>query len=190
MAMSLMNVPDVVQESIRHAQHQGRRRDRLTQQKPRGDVINDAKIMKLKDQILDSKQAVVKHILHSRTLQNNLNQIKIIDTALKNHLNMIQKSKFNQFKDLGKRISNLDQKIILQIEKITASEGYGDCLERSINSYNDDELCSVLNSLPGLYAFETLALFLLPFCFDLHHHLHLCDYSWYFCHSFLIFLFC
>ena len=115
--------------------------------KSRGDVINEAKITRLQNEINDSKQAVVKHILHARTLQNDLSQVRIVDKALKAHLKAILKTK--TLEDLGKRILWLEKGMMNKIERLSGSYGYGANLQQSLNAYNDDELCDALQSLPG-----------------------------------------
>ena len=147
--MSMMNVPDVVQDSMRHAQLHSSRRAKTIRPKSRGDIINENKIIRLQNEIKDSKQAVVNHILHARTLQNDLSQVKVIDKALKSHLKSMLKSR--QLEDLGKRVLWLAKGTMSKIERLSGSSGYGANIQQSLNGYNDDEMCAVLQSLPGKF---------------------------------------
>jgi predicted transcriptional regulator YheO len=69
---------DSIQETLRFAQFRSSKKGRSIVKKIQAESIFHGKIATLQDQIQNSKQTVVKHILIARTLQHDLSQIKII----------------------------------------------------------------------------------------------------------------
>lgn len=110
--------------------------------------VEDLKIQKLQSLIIESKHAVVQHILNARIAHNDLLQIAEMDKSLKTLLQSKLESKANA---IGQKALLIDQRILSKVELLANIVGHGADLEKYLNEYNDDDFCSMLESLPGKY---------------------------------------
>lgn len=112
----------------------------------RVDVLNNAlQNLKMEEDINNSKQAVVKHILHARGLSDDLSIYGMRnDDCLE-----ISKFSLNKVNDLGNKVLRLDQDELSSIESQSGTIGHGEHLLNLLNNYEDRELSTVLESLPG-----------------------------------------
>jgi hypothetical protein len=111
------------------------------------EISEESKIQRLQSLIIKSKHAVVQHILDARVAQNDLIQIAELDMSLKALLkSKLESSKVNS---IGGKLFLFDKRVLNRVELFANIVGYGGLLLKSLNEYNDDELCTMLKSLPG-----------------------------------------
>lgn len=104
------------------------------------DVISELRIME--EEMM--KQAVLQHISQSRGLSDDFPQVEKSDEC--SEVMEIRLSKVN---DLGLRVLQLEQSELSSIETLSNTTGHGEHLLSLLNNYEDKELSSVLQSLPG-----------------------------------------
>lgn len=104
------------------------------------DVISELRIME--EEMM--KQAVLQHILQSSGLSDDLPQVETSDECLE-----VMKIRLSKVNDLGLRVLQLEQSELNSIEILSNTTGHGEHLLSLLNNYEDKELSSVLQSLPG-----------------------------------------
>jgi hypothetical protein len=119
------------------------------------EISEESKIQKLQSLIIKSKHAVVQHILDARVAQNDLIQMAEVDVQLKALLK--SKLELSKVNCIGAKSFLFDKRVLMRVELFANIVGYGALLLKCFHEYNDDELCAMLQALPGQAAFCIIA---------------------------------
>lgn len=111
------------------------------------EISEESKIQKLQSLIIKSKHAVVQHILDARVAQNDLIQMAELDLQLKALLK--SKLELSKVNCIGAKSFLFDKRVLMRVELFANIVGYGALLLKSFHEYNDNELCAMLQDLPG-----------------------------------------
>jgi hypothetical protein len=139
----MVTFPDILEDHYRYipgSKCNSRSNSRRSSLRLKIDVISELRMME--EEMM--KQAVAQHVSHSRDLSDDLPPIQTSNECLE-----MSPIRLNKVADLGLKVLRLEQNEVSSIECQSNTVGHGEHLLSLLNSYEDKELSSVLQSLPG-----------------------------------------
>ena len=126
----------------------------------KGDIKHDDRTKDMQKKLIASKQRVVHHLRISRSLERNILQAEVVETAMKAQLvNRVEKDRAGKVADrikdnhrsAGSSISQswLESSDLRIIEDILGLEmGHASIIQNTLNRYDDSKLCKELACMP------------------------------------------
>jgi hypothetical protein len=148
-AANMVTFPDILEDHSRYmpgSMCNSRSNSRRSSLRLKIDVISELRIMEeeMRKQEEMMKQAVAHHMSQSRSLSYDLPPIETSSERLETST-----IRLNKVADLGLKVLQLEQSELSSIESQSNTVGHGEHLLSLLNNYEDKELSSVLQSLPG-----------------------------------------
>ena len=153
-AVNMVTFPDILEDHSRYipgSMCNSRSNSRRSSLRIKIDVISELRMME--EEMNNAKQvAAVQQLLLSRGLINDVLPIETSDESLET-----SRMKLEKVADLGLKVLRLDQNDLSSIEIQSKTVGHGEHLLGLLNEYDDKELSSILQSLPGksIFLFPT-----------------------------------
>jgi hypothetical protein len=148
-AANMVTFPDILEDHYRYipgSMCNSRSNSRRSSLRLKIDVISELRMaeeeMRKQEELM--KQAIAQHISHSRGSSDELPPTETSDEFLEKSTLRLDK-----VADLGHKVLRLDQSELSSIEIQSNAVGHGEHLLSLLNNYEDKDLSSVLQSLPG-----------------------------------------